>query len=226
MKECSVQLITMKGHCPKETIMRNLGIGIAVLFVLLAALAIATGWLSNDVPHLDDAQAFAERGVKAMQIDTLKGDRGDRGLTGLKGDAGKDGKDGKASAKGDRGDPGVMGLNGLNCWDLDGDGVFDDNEDINGDGKPTALDCRGSKGERGFTGAKGDKGDRGSDGYDSYCCNVYGSCVSWCYLRPAPQPVVKKPVTPRVVVNRTVTTTVTGRAKVTVTAPVTVNYNR
>ncbi len=38
------------------------------------------------------------------------------------------------------------GADGLNCWDLDGDGQGDANEDVNGDGVFDALDCQGPPG--------------------------------------------------------------------------------
>ena len=38
---------------------------------------------------------------------------------------------------------GQQGPAGLACWDLDADGVADANEDLNGDGRLTAVDCRG-----------------------------------------------------------------------------------
>jgi putative metal-binding protein len=45
--------------------------------------------------------------------------------------------------------PGPGGEDGLHCWDLDGDGVNDDSEDINSDDAWNALDCRGPAGEDG-----------------------------------------------------------------------------
>ena len=47
---------------------------------------------------------------------------------------------------------GVPGLDGLNCWDLNGDGVKDDSEDVNGDGNHDALDCSGRDGRDGVDG--------------------------------------------------------------------------
>jgi len=61
--------------------------------------------------------------------------------------------------------------NGLDCWDLNGNGVFDvATEDKDGDGIPTADDCQGPQGpsgpqgETGPEGPKGDKGDQGDTG--------------------------------------------------------------
>lgn len=51
--------------------------------------------------------------------------------------------------------------NGLSCWDLDANGVCDiDTEDINGDEKCDAIDCKGDTGVQGEKGDKGDKGDQ------------------------------------------------------------------
>lgn len=55
-------------------------------------------------------------------------------------------------------------LRGLKCWDLDGDGVKDPEEDKNGDGKVDALDCKGPKGDKGDKGDPGPQGERGPQG--------------------------------------------------------------
>lgn len=68
---------------------------------------------------------------------------------------------------------GVAGLDGVNCWDLNGDRINDEEEDTNGDGEWTALDCQGEAGqsgaegqqhEAGQQGPKGDQGDVGPRG--------------------------------------------------------------
>jgi hypothetical protein len=59
---------------------------------------------------------------------------------------------------GPQGDPGPAGADGISCWDLDGDGVNDPEEDINGDSKWDALDCQGPKGDAGDTGPAGADG--------------------------------------------------------------------
>ncbi|MCK6572018.1 hypothetical protein L6V77_13090 [Myxococcota bacterium] len=41
---------------------------------------------------------------------------------------------------------GLAGPPGLACWDVDGDAVADPGEDVDGDGRLTALDCRGAGG--------------------------------------------------------------------------------
>ena len=63
----------------------------------------------------------------------------------------------------------LPGPPGLSCWDLDGDGVADPQEDVNGDGTHDALDCQGrqgSPGDNGEVGSDGIAGDAGDDGDD------------------------------------------------------------
>ena len=116
---------------------------------------------------------------------------------------------------------GDTGLPGTSCWDVDNDGVADPEEDTNLDEIWDSADCRGAQGDKGDTGARGprgytgDKGDSGKDGHDGVCV---GSC---CYGGCLPR-IVEVPV-PFLVVNRDVHTTAYGDAKVTVTAPVTIN---
>lgn len=65
---------------------------------------------------------------------------------------------------GGTGAAGEMGLSGINCWDLNGDGHDDDEEDVNGDGAWDAFDCQGGSGDRGPQGTQGDQGVRGEGG--------------------------------------------------------------
>jgi len=58
-------------------------------------------------------------------------------LTGCEGD------DGNAGATGPAGSSGADGSDGLACWDLNGNGVGDPEEDTNGDGVFDSLDCQG-----------------------------------------------------------------------------------
>ena len=68
---------------------------------------------------------------------------------------------GEPGAQGEQGAPGVPGpagepgADGLSCWDLNGDGVADPAEDINGDGDFNALDCQGADGLDGQPGEPG-----------------------------------------------------------------------
>lgn len=59
---------------------------------------------------------------------------------------------------------GPQGLPGINCWDLDGDGVNDPTEDVNGDSQFNTLDCRGDSGSVGPQGATGPTGQQGIQG--------------------------------------------------------------
>jgi len=58
----------------------------------------------------------------------------------------------------------VPGADGLNCWDLNGNGVGDPEEDINGDGVFDAADCQGAEGQPGADGQDGAIGPIGPQG--------------------------------------------------------------
>jgi len=78
---------------------------------------------------------------------------------------------GAPGPKGDRGSKGDPGLNGARCWDKNGNGQCDPEEDADHDGACTVLDCRGPqgpKGDSGPQGPKGDKGDKGEKGNPSF----------------------------------------------------------
>lgn len=68
--------------------------------------------------------------------------------------SGDDGERGPQGPKGDSiaGDPGADGSDGTNCWDLNGNGMNDTDEDINNDGNFNALDCQGADGTNGSDG--------------------------------------------------------------------------
>ena len=59
--------------------------------------------------------------------------------------------DGAAGTAGTDGTNGTNGTNGLACWDLNGNGVADSEEDVNADAVVDALDCKGPKGDAGDT---------------------------------------------------------------------------
>jgi hypothetical protein len=64
-------------------------------------------------------------------------------------------------------DDALPGTPGQACWDLDGDGVRDPEEDRNGDGQVDVWDCQGSQGEpgpQGEAGAAGPQGEQGETG--------------------------------------------------------------
>jgi hypothetical protein len=50
------------------------------------------------------------------------------------------------------------------CWDVNGNGIMDPNEDVNGDGVWDALDCQGPAGETGTNGERGAPGTPGEQG--------------------------------------------------------------
>ena len=54
----------------------------------------------------------------------------------------------------------------INCWDLNGNGENDADEDTNLDGVWDALDCRGAQGPAGADGQDGEDGEDGLDGAD------------------------------------------------------------
>lgn len=69
------------------------------------------------------------------------------------------------------GENGTDGLDGINCWDLNSNGIDDEDEDTNGDGIFDALDCQGEDGLDGTsgysgTGSVGPMGPAGADGED------------------------------------------------------------
>lgn len=115
-----------------------------------------------------DVQAVADALKGDPQfLNLVRGDLGPRGPQGPTGPRGVAGPEGPTGANGEKGDPGAAGQpgnDGLSCWDLDGDGNADVSEDVNGDGRHTALDCRGSTGSQGVQGAQGPAGPQGAAG--------------------------------------------------------------
>ena len=59
---------------------------------------------------------------------------------------------------------GLPGSPGLACWDLNGDGAADPEEDLNQDGLWDAADCQGPQGEVGPAGPQGETGPAGPQG--------------------------------------------------------------
>ncbi|MCK0161071.1 hypothetical protein [Allomuricauda sp. F6463D] len=56
---------------------------------------------------------------------------------------------GEDGEKGQQGIAGDAGTDGISCWDLNGNGTGDANEDINEDGNYDAMDCQGEQGVTG-----------------------------------------------------------------------------
>ena len=78
----------------------------------------------------------------------------------------------QADAGGGVGQP-VPGADGLHCWDLNGNGLGEPDEDINADGSLDAFDCQGHAGQDGLDGAdgaSGSNGSNGSNGVDGLSC--------------------------------------------------------
>ena len=69
------------------------------------------------------------------------GATGATGPIGPSGPTGSTGAEGPPGPAGEQGPPGSTGDDGIHCWDLDGDGINDLNEDINGDGVFNTFDC-------------------------------------------------------------------------------------
>ncbi|WP_293297665.1 hypothetical protein [Allomuricauda sp.] len=62
------------------------------------------------------------------------------------------GEDGEQGQQGFPGVDGSNGTDGISCWDINGNGIGDAEEDINDDGNFDALDCQGSEGQAGQDG--------------------------------------------------------------------------
>ncbi|MBW8243118.1 hypothetical protein K1F50_09930 [Muricauda oceani] len=75
----------------------------------------------------------------AMILVSCSGEDGEQGLQGEQGNSIK-------------GDPGPPGEDGISCWDLNGNGAGDTEEDVNNDGNFDALDCQGKDGINGEDG--------------------------------------------------------------------------
>lgn len=71
------------------------------------------------------------------------GPPGEQGPPGERGPRGDTGSRGPRGAEGPAGPTGPGGPPGINCWDKNGNGVNDPDEDVNGDGKYDAADCAG-----------------------------------------------------------------------------------
>src|ERR1051325_10907788 len=69
-----------------------------------------------------------------------------------------------SGATGPTGASGSNGNNGINCWDLNGNGINDPSEDINGDNQWNSQDCQGATGANGATGPQGPTGANGVTG--------------------------------------------------------------
>lgn len=73
----------------------------------------------------------------AMIMVSCSGEDGEQGIPGEDGTDGINGVDGA---------DGADGADGISCWDLNGNGAGDAEEDVNNDGNFDALDCQGADG--------------------------------------------------------------------------------
>ena len=127
--------------------------GTALSLMLGSALVVSPGCAINgEFLGLEDFQRdILIGGLAAAVLNQLAADGGDDGAGAP---VGQDGAD------------------GLNCWDLDEDAVEDAEEDINGDGRWDAQDCRGPDGVDGNPPAP--DGQDGQDGLHCWDANGNG----------------------------------------------------
>jgi len=80
-------------------------------------------------------------------VDGIDGKDGSPGQPGSDGDTGAPGEDGAPGPSGSDGVDGEDGEDGLDCWDTNGDGLPNADEDTNGDGMVNVEDCVGDDDE-------------------------------------------------------------------------------
>ncbi len=95
--------------------------------------------------------------------DSVEDTNGD-GLFDVNDCQGPQGATGSQGPSGATGGAGTSGSNGSACWDLNENGVADDEEDQNGDDVIDIFDCRGDDGVAGSSGATGQAGPEGPTG--------------------------------------------------------------
>lgn len=115
----------------------------SLLDVLWFAAAVSVNAQDNANDNADDGSTRPDPGTVVEQ--DIVGPRGDTGDEGA------------------RGEPGAPGVS---CWDLNGDGVGQADEDRNGDGNFNAIDCQGATGAPGDDGAAGPAGTPGVSCWD------------------------------------------------------------
>ena len=134
---------------------------VGVAFAVLAGSSLSGGCGSDDFLGMEDYQRALLFGILAVAILAQQAD-----LYGEDPGAPVDGRDGE---------------DGLNCWDVNGNGEGDPEEDMNGDGIFDALDCQGPQGPAGEIGAggapgtPGAAGELGADGLDCWDLNGNGA---------------------------------------------------
>jgi len=98
-------------------------------------------------------------------------------LNGPRGQQGPQGPQGQQGPQGEAGPQGLPGLDVGDCWDLNGNGINDPEEDNNSDGIFSAADCQGAvgpEGPRGPNGQNGAQGPKGVKGIDAPSTGVKG----------------------------------------------------
>ncbi len=132
-------------------------------------------WDLNDNGVGDPVEDFNNDGnYDAYDCRGPQGEAGPAGPEGPMGPVGPQGETGPMGPPGPPGEQGVAGAPGLACWDANGNGVTDPDEDVNGDGDFDTLDCRGPQGEPGPTGAQGVPGPQGEPGVSCWDLNGNG----------------------------------------------------
>ena len=96
----------------------------------------------------------------------VEAEKGATGSPGADGDVGESGEEGTPGEAGEAGEAGEDGAAGQSCWDLDGDGIEDTEEDVNGDGVVDVADCQGE----GWRARVVDPRDYGAVATNSHSC--------------------------------------------------------
>jgi hypothetical protein len=105
-------------------------------------------------PWLDTLNEDAAQGDQDfVPVDGANGQNGTNGKDGTDGKDGATGPQGLPGEQGPEGEPGPQGNEGpmgISCWDTNGNGIGDPEEDFNLDGNFNALDCQNLPGPQGL----------------------------------------------------------------------------
>lgn len=148
----AVAVLCLSLSCTKETIIQGTpgadgkdGIDGANITATVIDLEIG----SEECPNGGSIVTLFADGIQFDEIVTCNGEDGENGQDGTNGESGQDGtngtdgQDGTNGTDGQDGADGQNGQDGVNCWDLNGNGAADPEEDTNGDGEYNGLDCQG-----------------------------------------------------------------------------------
>lgn len=122
------------------------------MVILMLSMVITYPACGGDFLGLEDYQRDLLFGLGSLALSLLS-------PAGTVGPAGEPGEPGPAGQS-------ATGPAGLACWDLNGNGEADPDEDINGDEVFDTLDCQGADGQDGSVGQTGADGHDGADGTD------------------------------------------------------------